>query len=73
MGKSSSDFDHDPNDKYPHEGKATVSPADGRHGQETIHDAVFGEITESGPNFRGVSFAPSHSHPTHPGLCQPLP
>lgn len=39
--------------------EAEVAPADGR--QNVIQDAVFGEITEDGPNFRSVSLRVSRS------------
>lgn len=29
---------------------------------ETVHDEVFGELKEGGPNYRSVSFGPSSSN-----------
>lgn len=38
---------------------APVPPQLGEIEEGTAHDAVFGEITEGGPNYRAVRLAPS--------------
>ncbi|GMK54814.1 hypothetical protein CspeluHIS016_0114000 [Cutaneotrichosporon spelunceum] len=52
MGKSSSDMGKSPSEKEYDADVKVPEAEDGRPG--VIQDAVFGEITEGGPNFRGV-------------------
>lgn len=41
--------------EYAYEQDVEIAPAANREGDDMVYDAVFGEISDNGPNYRGVS------------------